>query len=130
MMKHARTYFFTLAVLVALTTTASAQVRATTVRIEGTTVESTGDARPRARWHLRVNRKEVLLFVAKLTVLSGATTDAEILRHLKANRAAIVVTGPAAALETLGGPKPKSVTISGTLRWADTPPLLLVSNVE
>ncbi len=109
---------------------AFAQPKAVTVKINGTVGEAPDEGRPRATWHLRVNREDVKLYVTKLEILAGATTDAEIIRQLRVNRAAILTEGEADAMKKLGASPPgTAVTIQGTMRWTSTPPVLLVSSV-
>lgn len=126
---------FTLALGFTLTTgiaeTASAQPKAITVKIEGRIGEAPEEGRPRATWHLRVNRKDVKLYVTKLEILAGATTEAEVIRQLRVNRAAIVTSGGEGALKTLeDAAEGSNATIQGTMRWTDTPPILLVSTAS
>jgi hypothetical protein len=110
---------------------AVAQPQAITVKISGTVGEAPSEGRPRAKWHLRVNQKEVKLFVTKLEILAGSATNAEVIRQLKVNRAAILTEGGADALKTIeSNPPGKPLTIQGTMRWAVTPPLLFVSTAE
>ncbi len=118
-----------LAITFALVTPhASAQPRATTVKISGIISEPPAEGRARATWNLRANGTEVKLFVTRLEILAGGPTDAEIFRQLRVNRGLIVATGEAPAMsiieETAAG---KAITIQGTLRWAETPAVLLVS---
>lgn len=75
-----------------------------------------------------MNGSEVKLFVTKLDVLAGATTDAEVLRHLRVNRAAILTSGDKAGIDAIeNAPAGKPFRIQGTMRWAETPPILMVS---
>lgn len=110
---------------------ADAQPKAITVKIQGQVGEPPDEGRPRATWRLRVNGNEVKLYVSKLEILAGATTDVEIFRQLKVNRGLVVVSGEAPAVATLEGAKNgQRVTIQGTMRWADTPAILLVSTAS
>lgn len=108
-----------------------AQPRAITVKIDGRIGKAPDEGRARARWHLRVDRKDIELYVTKLEILAGATTNAEVIRHLKANRAAILTSGGADALKTIAdAPEGANAVIQGTMRWAETPPILLVSTAS
>ncbi len=120
-----------IACTVGLPSGAAAQPRTTTVRITATVDEAPSVDRARATWRLRVHREDVTLFVSQLQILAGATTDAEIFRQLRANRAAIVTSGQAAGLKVLTeARKGAAVRITGTLRWTETPPVLMVSTAE
>lgn len=122
--------FAMLAVVACLAPTTEAQIRPITVQLIGTAYEAPAEGRPRAKWHLRVNRKEVPFFLTKLVVLAGSTTAIEIINRLKLSRGAIVANGPKPALETLETATPGTpLQIQGTLRWTDTPAILLVSTV-
>ena len=124
------TLFAVLAIAVCLAPATEAQIRPITVKLMGTAYEAPTEGRPRAKWHLRVNRKEVPFFLTKLVVLAGSTTQIEIINRLKLSRGAIVVNGPKPALETLETAAPGTpLEIQGTLRWTDTPAILLVSTV-
>lgn len=122
---------FAAPIVLAASTPALAQPKAITVRVEGRVGKAPDEGRPRARWHLRVDRKDVELYVTNLEILAGSMTPAQVIRQLKANRAAILTSGGEAALRAIrDAPEGANAVIQGTMRWTETPPILLVSTAS
>lgn len=109
----------------------AAQPRAVTVKIIGTVDEAPSEGRARAMWRLNVSGKTIDLHVTKLELLAGGPTPADIFRHLRVNRGVITVSGEPAGLKTVtDATKGQTLTIQGTMRWAETPAILLVSTAS